>query len=223
MQNNLLIGAALASLFLTGNLLLTTGTTEGGKPAVFRQSHAKAAVYTVDPDQSTISWNAKKVTGQHNGIVKLAKGQLSLDGNKLTAGTFVADMTTLRDIDKGDTSPFNERLVNHLRSEDFFAVEKYPTSTFTITSIKPIAGAKAGEPNYTIGGDLTIKGTTKPQTFPATVNLAGNVVQATAKFPVNRLDYDIKYRAAIIGTAADKIIDDTFALDLKLVATKTSL
>lgn len=89
--------------------------------------------------------------------------------------------------------------------------------------MKPIAGAKAGEPNYTIGGELTMKGTTKPQTFPATVNLTGDVVQATAKLSVNRLDYDIKYRAAIIGTAADKIIDDTFSLDLKIVATKTSL
>jgi polyisoprenoid-binding protein YceI len=132
-------------------------------------------------------------------------------------------MTTLRDVDKGEANPFNERLVNHLRSEDFFGVEKHPTSTFKITSVKPISGAKAGEPNYTIGGDLTIKGTTKPQTFPAMVTLTGNVVQATAKLMVNRLDYDIKYRAAIIGTAADKIIDDTFALDLKMVANKATL
>ncbi|UFH57157.1 YceI family protein [Spirosoma sp. KNUC1025] len=221
MQNNRLLSTALAALFLTGGLLPATGETPEKSTVQLRL--AKAATYTVDPAQSTISWNAKKVTGEHNGIVKMAKGQLTLEGTKLTGGTFVADMSTLRDVDKGEANPFNERLVNHLRSDDFFAVEKYPTSTFRITSVKPIAGARTGEPNYTVSGELTMKGITKTQTFPATVNLSGDVVQATAKLSVNRIDYDIKYRAAIIGTAADKIIDDTFSLDLKLVATKTPL
>ncbi|QHV95290.1 YceI family protein [Spirosoma endbachense] len=223
MQNNLIFSAALATLFLTGDLLPGIGVDEAPEKSTIRLSLAKAITYSVDPAQSTISWNAKKVTGEHNGVVKMAKGQLNLEGNKLIGGTFVADMSTLRDVDKGETNPFNEKLVNHLRSDDFFAVEKYPTSTFKITSAKPIAGAKPGEPNYTIVGELTMKATTKTQTFPATINLSGDVVQATAKFAVNRLDYDIKYRAAIIGTAADKIIDDTFSLDLKIVATKAPL
>lgn len=223
MQNNLIIGAALSALFLNSGTFPATEFDEAPTKSAVRLRVAKATIYNVDADQSTISWNAKKVTGQHNGLVKMAKGQLSLEGNKLTGGSFVADMTTLRDIDKGEASPFNERLVTHLRGEDFFGVEKYPTSTFKITGVKPIAGAPAGEPNYTVSGDLTIKGTTKPQTFPATVSLTGDVVQATAKLSINRLDYDIKYRAAIIGTAADKIIDDTFSLDLKLVAKKTTL
>jgi len=223
MRNSLFTNATLIPLLLTGGLLPGNSRSAVSPKSAIHYTLAKAITYTVDPAQSTISWNAKKVTGEHNGLVKIAKGQLSIDGNKLTGGTFVADMTTMRDIDKGEANPFNERLVNHLRSEDFFGVEKFPTSTFVITSVKLIGGAKAGEPNYTVSGDLTIKGTTKPQTFPATLNLTGNVAQATAKLSVNRIDYDIKYRAAIIGTAADKIIDDTFMLDLKLVATKTPL
>lgn len=223
MQNNLILSTALVVTILTGNAFATAGVGENPVKSAVRKNVAKPVTYTVDPAQSTISWNAKKVTGQHDGIVKMAKGQLTVDGNKLTGGTFVADMTTLRDVDKGESSPFNEKLVNHLRSEDFFGVEKHPTSTFKITDVKPIAGAKAGEPNYTVSGDLTIKGITKPQTFPATVTINGNVAQATAKMIVNRLEYDIKYRAAIIGTAADKIIDDTFSLDLKIVANKTSM
>ncbi len=223
MQNSLFIGATLIPLFLTGSLLPGNISGEVPQKSAIHHTLAKATTYTVDPAQSTISWNAKKVTGEHNGLVKIAKGQLSWEGNKLTGGTFVADMTTMRDVDKGEANPFNERLVNHLRSDDFFAVEKFPTSTFKITNVKSIEGAKAGEPNYTIIGELSIKGTTKLQTFPATVNLSGNIAQATAKLTINRIDYDIKYRAAIIGTAADKIIDDTFLLDLKLVATKTPL
>lgn len=127
MQNNLFISAALTALLLTGGLLPATRVGEAPEKSAIRLP--KAITYTVDPAQSTISWNAKKVTGEHNGIIKMAKGQLNMEGNKLTGGTFIADMSTLRDVDKGEANPFNEKLVNHLRSEDFFSVEKYPTST----------------------------------------------------------------------------------------------
>jgi polyisoprenoid-binding protein YceI len=223
MHNNMLMSAAMAALFLTGGLSSTPELTDTRVAYTLTSNATKAATYTVDASQSSIRWKSKKVGGEHIGIVKMANGQLNVDGNKITGGTFVADMKSMRDVDKGESNPFNERLVNHLKSDDFFSVEKHPTSTFKITSAKPIKGAKAGEANYTISGDLTIKGTTKPQTFPAVVNMSGNSIQATANFMVNRLDYDIKYRAAIIGTAADKIIDDAFLLDLTIVANKASI
>jgi polyisoprenoid-binding protein YceI len=223
MHNNSLMSAALAAILLTSGFSIAPNLTENQVDYTLTPAVTKATTFTVDANQSSIRWKSKKVGGEHIGIVKMANGQLNVDGGKLTGGTFVADMKSLRDVDKGESNPFNERLVNHLRSEDFFSVEKFPTSTFKITSAKPIKGAKTGEPNYTIGGDLTIKGTTKPQTFPAVVSISGDAVQATANFMVNRLDYDIKYRAAIIGTAADKIIDDTFLLDLKIVANKASI
>ncbi|GAB3934427.1 YceI family protein [Larkinella terrae] len=176
---------------------------------------AKPVTYAVDPEQSTIVWNSKKVGGEHTGNIKLAKGEFVFDGKKLTAGNFTADMTTLSE------NKNSERVVNHLKSDDFFGVEKNPTSTFKITKVEAISGAKTGEPNYNVTGDLMIKGTTKPITFPAVVKQSGDDVEATAKLTVNRLDYDIKYRAAIIGTAADRIIEDTFTLDLKMVGKKS--
>jgi polyisoprenoid-binding protein YceI len=130
------------------------------------------------------------------------------------------DMTSIDDTDITNET-FNKKLTDHLKSEDFFSVEKNPTSTFTITKAEPIAKAKAGEANYKITGNLTIKGISNPVTFPATVNLTENSAQASAKIEIDRTKYDIKYRAAIIGTAADKIIDDVFTLDLKLVAGKS--
>jgi polyisoprenoid-binding protein YceI len=223
MHTNLLINAAVAAIFLASGLFSAPEPADSPVQYTLTSGVAKATTFAVDAAQSSIRWKAKKVGGEHIGIVKMASGQLNVDGSTLTGGSFVADMKSLRDVDKGESNPFNERLVNHLRSEDFFNVEKFPTSTFKITSAKPIKGAKAGEPNYTIGGDLSIKGTTKPQTFPAIVNISGSSIQATANFMVNRLDYDIKYRAAIIGTAADKIIDDEFLLDLTIVANKTSI
>jgi polyisoprenoid-binding protein YceI len=192
-----------------------------GKPG--KKTVAKAATsLQVDPAKSSMVWTAKKVGGEHTGNVKIAKGVLSVDGKKLTGGSFDMDMTSMNNTDITNES-FNAKLVNHLKSEDFFHVEKHPTSTFQITKAEPIAGAKAGEPNYTITGDLTIKGITHSISFPATVSVTGDKAEATAKIDLDRTKWDIKYRAAIIGTAADKIIDDNFTIDLKVVADKKSV
>jgi polyisoprenoid-binding protein YceI len=209
-----IFASLLALALLSASPLANAGTPRVDKTP--KKTVAKPATYTVDPAQSTLTWNAKKVGGEHTGTIKLSKGELVLDGNKLVGGTFVADMTTIADNDN------SQRLVGHLKNDDFFGVEKNPTSTFKITKVTPIK-AKAGEPNYTVTGDLMIKGKTSPITFPATVKASGDGAEATAKIEVNRVTYDIKYRAAVIGTAADKIIEDNFTLDLKLVAKKSAM
>ncbi|WP_234733841.1 YceI family protein [Tellurirhabdus bombi] len=207
-----LFAPLLVLALISANPLANAGTLDKTP----KKTVAKPATYTVDPAQSTLTWNAKKVGGEHTGTIKLSKGDLVLDGNKLVGGTFVADMTTIADNDN------SQRLVGHLKNDDFFGVEKNPTSTFKITKVTPLKG-KAGEPNYTVTGDLMIKGKTSPITFPATVKVSGDGAEAMAKIEVNRVTYDIKYRAAVIGTAADKIIEDNFTLDLKLVAKKSAM
>ncbi|GAA4416653.1 YceI family protein [Nibrella viscosa] len=219
MKTNQLVAGLMAAVLLTSTPLMAHYNLDNGSEKKAGKPAAKAVTYTVDTEQSVLTWNAKKVGGEHTGNVKLAKGQLTVDGNKLTGGNFVMDMTTIVDTDITNAG-MNKRLTDHLKSEDFFSVEKNPTSTFKITKATPIASAKAGEPNYNVTGDLSIKGTTKSITFPATVIVSANAVDASGKAEINRIDYDIKYRAAIIGTAADKIIDDTFTLDIKLVANK---
>jgi polyisoprenoid-binding protein YceI len=166
-----------------------------------------AATLKVDTQQSTLTWNGKKVTGEHNGTVKLSGGTLQVKDGKLVGGEFTADMTTLANTDLTDAG-YNAKLVGHLKSDDFFGVEKYPTSTFKITKVEPITNAKAGEANYTITGDLTIKGKTHPATFPA-------VATAT----VDRAKYDIRYGSkSFFDNLGDKVINDEFTLDINIVA-----
>ncbi|MGA0560726.1 YceI family protein [Larkinella sp. VNQ87] len=214
MQTKQILASFMAVVLLSASPLITFAGTNGPEKST-RKVIAKTVTYVVDTEQSTLVWNAKKVGGEHTGNIKLSKGEFVFNGNKLTAGNFTADMTTITE-NKG-----SERVVGHLKNDDFFAVDKNPVSTFKITKLAPIAGAKDGQPNYTVTGDLMIKGTTKPISFPATVKLDGDNVEALAKLTVNRLEYDIKYRAAVIGTAADKIIEDTFTLDLKLIGRKS--
>jgi len=210
MKKNLLLCAfALASFSAVNTVTATNGpaTTATVAPANNLQ---------VNTAQSTLTWNAKKVGGEHYGTITLADGNLQVDGSKLAGGTFTIDMTSIvvKDITRPDS---NKRLTDHLKSDDFFSVEKHPSATFTITKVAKLK-AKTGEPNYNVTGNLTIKGITNPITFPATVNINGKSAEATALITVDRTKYDIKYRSGLIGTAADKIIEDTFTIDLKLVA-----
>lgn len=203
-------------------LLMSTNSLAGvtPQPKVKSSTNAAATNLEVDPAASTLTWNAKKVGGAHNGTVKLAKGSLEIAGKKLVGGNFTMDMTSIVNVDVANPE-FNKKLTDHLKSEDFFSVEKNPTSTFKIIKATPISGAKAGEANYNITGNLTIKGITNPVSFPATVKVDGSSAEATAKIDIDRVKYDIKYRSKLLGTAADKIIDDTFVMDVKLVAGKS--
>ena len=76
--------------------------------------------FTADTAQTKILWLGEKVTGQHTGTIKLNSGWLNWMDNKIVSGEFNIDMTSLKD------SEANERLEGHLKSDDFFGVEKFP-------------------------------------------------------------------------------------------------
>ncbi|GAB3332998.1 YceI family protein [Marivirga atlantica] len=169
----------------------------------------------VDTAASRIAWVGEKVTGQHNGTVKIKSGGLEVDGDQITGGSFVIDMTT---IDVEDLSgDMKGKLMGHLRSDDFFSVEKHPTATFTITSVDK---SEATDATHFISGDLTIKGKTNKVTFPATVSMVGGKVNATANFDLDRTKWDIRYGSgSFFDGLGDKMIYDDFKVDL-LLSTK---
>jgi len=81
----------------------------------------------IDVSKSSINWLAKKVTGQHNGTINIKDGALVFKKGKLKGGIFTVDMTSLTATDL--TGKYLGELNVHLKSEDFFGVEKFPTST----------------------------------------------------------------------------------------------
>lgn len=172
----------------------------------------KTETYKVDTEKSSIQWIGRKITGEHNGTVKISDGELSANGNSVKAGKFTMDMTSIVCNDAAN-------LTRHLKSEDFFGVEKFPTSVFTITKV-----TAAGADRVNVTGTLTIKGITEAITFPATVKKEGDVIVAVAKgIKVDRTKYDIKYRSkSFFGDIGDKAIDDEFELSVNLVAKKQS-
>jgi polyisoprenoid-binding protein YceI len=116
------------------------------------------------------------------------------------------------------TGGSNEKLVGHLKSDDFFSVEKNPTATFVITSVAPLKGDACGN-NATITGDLTIKGKTNPLSFPAKVGVKNGMAAASGTATIDRTKYDIRYRSkSFFESIGDKAIDDTFTLTFNVIA-----
>lgn len=178
----------------------------------FANPFKAATTYTVDKTQSKLNWTAKKVTGQHTGTIGVADGTLQLDGNVLKGGSFTLDTKSITVTDL--TGSGNERLTGHLKSDDFFSVEKHPTSTFVISSV-----AAKGNGNYDVTGKLTIKGITNTISFPATVAVEGSKATAKAKVKIDRTKFDIKYRSSnFFENLGDKAIYDDFELEVLLVA-----
>ena len=160
----------------------------------------------VDVSKSTINWVGKKVTGAHEGTINLKEGKLIFNGKKLVGGNFTVDMTSVSTTDL--SGGIKEKLDGHLKSDDFFGTEKFPTAKLVFKTI----AVKAANV-YTVTADLTIKGITKPVTF----DLATTANSASSTFKVNRTKYDITYSSGtLLTTLADKAIDDEFELTVAL-------
>lgn len=161
----------------------------------------------VDASKSTINWVGKKVTGSHEGTINLKDGALVFKGKKLVGGTFVVDMTsmTVTDLKAGQGK---EKLEGHLKADDFFGTDKFTTASL---AFKKLVEKK---PNvYTITGDLTIKGITKPVTF----DLATTANTASTNVVIDRTKFDIKYGSgSFFDSLGDKAINDDFTLAVAL-------
>ena len=161
----------------------------------------------VDVEASTIEWTGKKIAGAHNGIIQLKEGYLNFtEDDKLTGGEFIMDMKSIVVTDlegEGKT-----KLEGHLNSEDFFGVDKFPSSKLVITEARP-----KSENVYSVKADLTIKGKTEPVTFDMEVN--GETASATVV--IDRTKYGIRYGSgSFFSNLGDNTIHNNFTLDVNL-------
>jgi polyisoprenoid-binding protein YceI len=167
-----------------------------------------AQTQKVNTEKSTINWLGKKIGGQHEGLIKLKSGLLEEKAGKIVSGSFVIDMKSLTNTDLTDPD-YNQKLVGHLKSEDFFGVEKFPTATLNITKATKYSNGKAS-----VTGDLTIKGKTETIAF----DIVKKENNYTAKIEVDRSKFDVKYGStSFFDDLGDKVIDDIFILNIKLL------
>ena len=174
-------------------------------------------LYTLVFEESSLSWFAERIAGaNHNGKVNISQGIVAMLDNNAVAGAFVIDMNSISE------SNGNSILVSHLKTDDFFSVDKYPYSSFEITKFEPINNTEQTTNETTathmITGNLTIKNITKEIIFPTTIKIEGNKITAESSITVDRLKWDITYDSGnVFKELGDKAIKDEIKLELKLV------
>ncbi len=163
---------------------------------------------------SDIQWWGYKVmkseSSSHYGKIALKGGKIALKNNQVAGGTFILDMNSINATDVSGED--QQKLNGHLKNGDFFEVEKFPTGTFVITSVKKNNDKTY---NYIVNGNLTLKGKTGAISFPAKINNAnGQVSIESSKFSFDRQKFGVNYKAGM----KDVVIKDDIDMLVKVTA-----
>ncbi len=179
---------------------------------VIEKAVAYKGDYVVDISSSELKWKGFKPTGSHHGSLKIKSGSFSLTDGKVVSGDFLMDMTSIVVLDLPADDPYNAKLMGHLKSEEFFGVEAYPTAHFKITKVE----------KNTVSGDLTIKGHTENVTFKATTSENNGVVTFKSEtFKIDRTDFKIKYKSKkFFENLKDKFINDEIEISIVVSSVK---
>ncbi len=201
-------------LILTTAFFVFTSFAADKKDAKKTDTKAKTETMDIDAAKSSLQWTASKKMGdKHTGHIKIKEGKVEMKDGKLVGGNFVIDMTSLSNDDLKEKPDYQTKLVGHLKSDDFFKVDKNPTAEYKITAVKE----KDGKP--WVVGNLTMIGKTETLEFPATVETKDGVTTGKAKFEVDRTKWGLTYGAGNIfkELTADKVINNKFEMDITLV------
>jgi len=168
---------------------------------------AEAATWNIDPSHTQATFTVRHmVISNVKGEFQSTKGVVKIDDKDLAKS--MVDVT----IDAASIHTREDKRDAHLRSPDFFDVERYPTITFKSTKVE-----KAGGDRYKVTGDLTMHGVTKPVVLDAALTpevkgMMGEVrrgAQATTR--VNRQDYGLKWNKTI---EAGPLVGDDVAIEI---------
>ena len=182
------------------------------------QKLQEGTIYKIDTATSIITWVGANPTERHNGIFKIKDGDITVSIVENLADSQAVNLTVKKDPDqinqariivnvnsvdildlKHDRVQYN-KLLRHLKSEDFFETDKFPEAIFELISIEKIEEDTTAEinneftiinPTHRIKGNLTIKGVTKSIEFPVRLGIINLKLEASAKFNIDRTVWGI--------------------------------
>lgn len=172
-------------------------------------------IKVIDLEESKIHWKGYKIIGNHSGTVNLLSGHIQFHDGRIIGGEFIADMSSILVTDlmeeedqaeEEEDGDDKSELQEHLKSQHFFEIEKFPTATFRITSTKKIAD------NVIVTGHITIKAITKQVSF--TPEIGTNTLQADLS--IDRTEFGINFLSgSFFKDLGDMVILDK--VDLHIV------
>lgn len=163
-----------------------------------------------DTTKTRLLWFGEKVTGQHTGTINLQSGWINWKNNKIVSGEFNIDMASIKEAEG------NKQLQGHLKSDDFFGVEKFPLAKLVITG-----STSFDKGTGVVSGTLTIKGITNPIEFKSAMQKTDDGIWFFANIVVDRTKYNIRYGSgSFFDNLGDKTIYDEFNLKVNLLVKK---
>ncbi len=168
---------------------------------------APDADYKINLDESSLTWTGREVsTSSHYGTINFTSGQFEVSDGLISQGEFIVDMTSINVQDLSGGS--KERLEGHLRSDDFFSVESFPTAHLYISSSELISQGK-----WLVNSFLTIKDISHPVLFEMSNTDEGWI----ANLVFDRSKYNVKFRSGtFFENLGDKLIYDDIELKINL-------
>jgi polyisoprenoid-binding protein YceI len=191
----------------TGSLNMTT------KNAITSLAEL-TGTYTLDPTHSRIGFAAR-----HAMVTKVRGAFNEFEGTAVLDGDNLANSTATLTIKAASIDSRNAQRDEHLRGNDFLAMETYPEITFVSTAVR-----QTGETSFEVTGDLTIKGVTNLVTVPfeyegAATDPFGNLrVGFEGSTTISRKDYGITWNAAL--ETGGVLVSDKIELEFEISAVK---
>jgi polyisoprenoid-binding protein YceI len=159
------------------------------------QPKSTGAEFKADLQKSNVQFTGVTPVVSEHGKFLLKEGTLTVKDSTIQAGYFIIDATSLTATD--DDGSANKKLQTHLKSPDFFDVEKFGIASFEITGVQPVTNGKKDlvmkDATHTITGNLKIKEITKNITFPAKISIVTGKIIADANFNIDRTQWGINY------------------------------
>jgi polyisoprenoid-binding protein YceI len=169
-----------------------------------------AGTWAIDPVHSEVSFVVRHM------MVSKVRGRFdTFEGTIVTAEDPLASSVTAS-VDMSSISTGQEQRDAHIRSADFFEVEKYPEMTFASTALK------VSEEGFILEGDLTLKGVTKPVAFNLEVSgfgpdaYGGTRCGFSATTQINRMDYGVSFNGPIPGVPGGVAVSENVTITLEI-------
>jgi polyisoprenoid-binding protein YceI len=172
-----------------------------------------AGKWEIDPVHSEVAFTVRHM------MVSKVRGRFDKFEGSIVTGATPADSSVTVSVDADSINTNNEQRDGHIRSADFFEVDKHPAWTFTSTGLRNIAGD-----GFLLDGNLTIRGVAKPVTFEVELNgigpdaYGGTRIGFSALAEVNRHDFGVDFNGPIPGAPGGVIVSDKVTVSLEIEA-----
>jgi len=194
---------------------------ERGSGAALPKSVPEDGTYHIDIENSRLEWIGRNLNNRHIGQLAILEGELIIAAGIPSTGRIIVDMHSLVNLDLQDAG-YRDMLISHLKSDDFFAVDRFPTASLIMTGWEAPPDIFPEAPSGIATGELTIKGTSRPVRFPAiAAPQSDGSIKIHAAFDIDRTLWGVLYGSCkYFERLGMHLVHDIVSVELFAVARK---